>query len=279
MYIAKIQKMSPLIPFQSEESIDKSLLVLGGGITGLTAAQEAARAGYYVNLVEKSGQLGGWLAKQYKSIPTKSPFRDLEETGIEELISELENNPLVRIYKSATTSKIVGAPGLFDVTLKSTENGTPSDEEMDKFRVGAIIQATGWKPIEISDDLPYGSYEDVIRNVDLEEIVKKHGKIVRPSDGKEVESIAFIQCGGTQDKNKHSYCSSICCLTSLKQAIYLREFQNNAKAYIFYEFIRTTGLYEDFYRRAQEDAGIFLTRAEVESVERDDSGSLVPRFI
>ncbi|MCP4580722.1 MAG: hydrogenase iron-sulfur subunit [candidate division Zixibacteria bacterium] len=275
MYITKVQKMATLEPFQSEEAIDKSILVVGGGITGLTAALDAANTGYEVKLTEKTDRLGGWLAKQYKSIPTRPPYRELEDTNVDALITEVEENPLIKVYKSAITSEITGAPGLFDVTLKSVANGKSGGEVLDKFRVGAIIQATGWKPKEPRDELPYGKVEDVIRNVELEEMLKNDGRITRPSDGKEVKSIAFIQCGGSRNKEHHSYCSSICCLTSLKQAMYLRESVDDAKAYIFYEFIRTPGQYEDFYRRAQEDPGVFLTRANVADVTRNDDGALV----
>ncbi len=275
MYITKIQKMEPLEPFQPEEAIDKSILVVGGGIAGMTAALEAAKTGYEVRLVEKTGQLGGWLGKQHKSVPTKPPYRDLEDTGVGALIAEIEGNSQIKVYTSATTGEIVGAPGLFDVTLKSTDNGKPGGEVVDTFRVGAIVQATGWRPVEPRDSLPYGELEDVVRNVELEAMVKEQGRITRPSDGKEVKSIAFIQCGGSRDKERHSYCSSICCLTSLKQALYLRESNDDAKAYIFYEFLRTPGQYEDFYRRAQEDPGVFLTRGEVAEVARDDDGGLV----
>ena len=275
MYITKVQKMEPLEPFQSEEAIDKTVLVVGGGITGLTAALEAAKTGYEVRLVEKADQLGGWLAKQHKSVPTKPPYRDLEDTGVEALIAEVKENSKITVYTSATTGEIAGAPGLFDVTLKSSGNGKPEGEVTDKFRVGAIVQATGWQPVEPRDHLPYGQLEDVVRNVELEAMVKDQGKITRPSDGKEVKSIAFIQCGGSRDKEHHSYCSSICCLTSLKQALYLREGDEDAKAYIFYEFMRTPGQYEDFYRRAQEDPGVFLTRGEVAEVARDDDGGLL----
>jgi quinone-modifying oxidoreductase subunit QmoB len=224
--------------------------------------------------VEKSGELGGWLAKQYRSFPTRAPFRDLEETGVADLIQEVEGDPRIKVYKSAQTKEILGAPGLFDVTLASTGNGKPEGEIVDQFRVGAIIQATGWKPADPRRDLPYGDLDDVILNVDLEAMMKETGRITRPSDGKAVRSIAFLQCGGCADKDHHSYCSSICCMTSLKQATYLRQADEEAKAFIFYEFMRTPGLYEDFYRKAQDDPGIFLTRGEVTEVSRNGGGGL-----
>ncbi len=274
MYIAKIQKMSPLEPFQSEQQISKSVLVVGGGITGITSALETARAGYEVRLVEKSASLGGWLAKQARSIPTKSPYRDLESTGVEELLSAIEENDLIKVYTSAVTSEISGAPGLFDVTLSSTGNGLPEGEILEKFRVGAVVQATGWKPKDLRSSLPYGKLPDVVLNVELEKMVKEEGCITRPSDGKRVKSIAFIQCSGSREEEHHSYCSSICCLTSLKQALYLREDDQDAKAYIFYEFMRTPGLYEDFYRRVQEDEGIFLTKGTVVDVSPNENNRL-----
>ncbi|UCC45315.1 MAG: hydrogenase iron-sulfur subunit [Candidatus Zixiibacteriota bacterium] len=275
MYIAKIQKMQPLEPFQPEETIDKGIMVVGGGITGLTAALEAATAGSEVRLVEKSDKLGGWLAKQHRSIPTKPPYRDLEETGVDALVARVTENPRIKVYTSAITSDITGAPGLFDVTLKSTTDGKPNAEDLDKFRVGAIIQATGWKPANPLEGLAYGGDEDVILNVDLEEMVRNGGPMTRPSDGREVKTIAFIQCGGNGDKTRQSYCSSICCLTALKQALYLREQSDDAKAYIFYEFMRSPGHYEDFYRRVQEDPGVFFTRGEISEVVRDGNGHLV----
>jgi quinone-modifying oxidoreductase subunit QmoB len=275
MYIAKIKKMLPLDPFLPEEAIDKTVMVVGGGVAGLTAALESANAGYAVRLIEKSENLGGWLAKQHKSIPTRPPFRDLEDTGVESLISEVESHDRISVYKSTTTACVNGAPGLFDVELKSSGNGRPEGEIIDSFRVGSIVQATGWNPADPRESLEYGDLEDVILNVDLEAMVREKGRISRPSDGREVNTIAFLQCGGRPGNQDHSYCSSICCLTSLKQALYLRELGDQNKAYIFYQFMRTPGQYEDFYRRVQEDEGVFLTRGEVAGVRRDNDGGLV----
>ncbi len=274
MYIAKIEKMGLLEPFQAEEPIDKTILVVGGGVAGLTAALEAARAGHDVRLIEKSEALGGWLAKQHLSIPMHPPFRDLEDTGVDALVSEVQAHARITVHTSAVTGAISGGPGLFDVTLQSASNGSPGGETLDSFRVGAIVQATGWTPDEPRDALPWGRVEDVVRNVELEAMVEEGGRIARPSDGREVKSIAFVQCGGSSQEGTLSHSSAICDLTMLKQAMYLRTGNDDAKAYVFYEFIRTPGLYEDFYRRAQEDPGVFLTRGAVTDVVRDSDGGL-----
>ncbi|MBC8423647.1 hydrogenase iron-sulfur subunit [bacterium] len=275
MYVAKVGKMSCPEPFVPEEEIDKTLLVVGGGVAGLTAALEGARAGYEVRLVEKSDRLGGWLAKQHLSVPTRPPYRELEETGLEDLVAEVEGHARISVYTSAVTGAIVGAPGLFDVTLHAAGDATTEPEAVDAFRVGAVVQATGWRPTDPRANLSYGEVPDVVLNVDLEEMIVAGGTLARPSDGREVRSIAFIQCGGSRDPEHHSYCSSICCLTSLKQALYLRERSDEAKAYIFYEFMRTPGQAEEFYRRVQEDPGVFLTRGGVTDVARDGDGDLV----
>ncbi|MEN8149547.1 MAG: FAD-dependent oxidoreductase [Planctomycetota bacterium] len=271
MYVTKVGKMEPPEPFESEEALDKTILVVGGGIAGMTAALDAAKAGYDVRLVEKAPALGGWMAAMHRSIPTKAPWTELEETGIDGLIGEVEGHKSITVHTSALTAKITGAPGLFDVTLASSGNGKPAGEVLCECRVGAIVQATGWTPAEPRDDLSWGRLDDVVLNVDLEEMVASGDGIRRPSDGRGAKSIAFIQ-GGGEDR---SFCSSISSLTSLKQALYLRESDDDAKAYVFYEFMKTPGQYEDFYRRVQEDPGVFLTRGEIAGVERDADGMLV----
>ncbi|MCP4572611.1 MAG: hydrogenase iron-sulfur subunit [bacterium] len=262
MHVAKVGKMACPEPFRPEEELDRTLLVVGGGVTGLTAALAAARTGYQVRLVEKSEDLGGWLARQHRSIPTGPPYRDLEDTGIAKLMADVLEHPRITVHTSTVTSHISGAPGLFDVTLRA-EGGTGPEEVC---RVGAMVQATGWRPVDPRPDLSYGQVPDVILNTEFEDMVAGGGPLQRPSDGQPVTSVAFIQCGGSRDPAHHSYCSSICCLNSLKQALYVREVSDEAKAYIFYEFIRTPGQYEEFYRRVQEDPGVFLTRGEVTDV-------------
>ncbi len=266
MAIVKAEKCE--LPEPHKEDISKDILVIGGGISGITAALEAANAGYKVVLVEKEKELGGFAAKWYKQLPTKDPYQDLEDPIIGAKIEEVKANDNVKIYTGATVEKIEGAPGLFDVTIKS--NGSSNTE-----RIGAVVLATGWKPYDATklEKFGYGS-PNVITNVEMEELAAK-GKIIRPSDGKEVKSIAFIQCAGQRDEEHLPYCSGICCLVSLKQAKYLRSQDPDARAFIFYKDMRTPGLYENFYKTCQDDEGIFLTKGEIVSVDADEGGATV----
>ncbi len=264
MGIVKAQKRQPLAPFPESQDINKTIMVVGGGIAGITAALDSAAAGYDTVLVEKEPTLGGWMARIKKSIPRSAPYEELEEPGIEEKIKQVEQSEKIKVFTSTVTKKITGAPGMFDVTLSNGET----------FRVGAIVQATGWKPHKPKNlgHLGFGALANVITNVEVEEMAK-NGRITR-KDGKEAKSVVFVQCAGSADKNDLSYCSSICCLNSLKQAAYLREQSKDAKAYIIYRFMRAPGHYEYFYKKMQQDPGVFMTKGEVVGVKENGGGSL-----
>lgn len=249
------------------QDLSKDILVIGGGISGITAAIDAARAGYQVTLVEKESELGGWAARLYREAPLKYPYDTLEEPGVFKKIKELESNPNVRIYKSASVVKTDGQPGLFDVTIQSNGNS-------ETIRVGAVIMSAGWKPYDPAklSSLGYG-LPNVITSIDMEEIAKK-GKIIRPSDGREAKKVAFIQCAGSRDPEHLPYCSSFCCGTSLKQAKYVREKNPEAAAMIFYKDIRTPGQSEYFYKNIQNDPAVLMTKADVKAVTDAGSGNL-----
>jgi quinone-modifying oxidoreductase subunit QmoB len=252
------------------ENLNHDLLVIGGGITGMTAALEAAKAGYKVYLVEKEPQLGGFAHRLYKKIPTKN-FYDpiIVDTEIEKVIQEVENNPNIKVYKSSKVEKTNGQPGLYDVTIST--NGSS-----ETVRAGAVVMATGWTAYDATKlgHLGYGKFKDVVTNLELEDIAKKgNGRIVRPSDGKEATKVAFIQCAGQRDPDHLPYCSSMCCATSLKQARYVRQ-NTNATAMVLYKDIRTPGRLEAFYKEAQNDPGIMLTKGDVLGVADAGNGNL-----
>jgi len=265
MGLARAQKVLPPEPYL--ETFEKTILVVGGGISGMTSALEAAKAGYEVCLVEREPSLGGWMAKLCKQYPKHPPYRDLEDTGVEARIKEVDENPKIKVFTGAEIEKTEGSPGMFDVLLK--QNGSQTS-----LRIGSIIQATGFRPYDANklDHLGFGKYPDVITNFQMEELAHQ-GKIKRPSDGKEVESVAFIQCAGQRDENHLPYCSSYCCLTSLKQALYVTGQNPDASVYIFYKDIRTPAQYEDFYKRVQEEHAVFFAKGDVQSIS-GEGGSL-----
>jgi quinone-modifying oxidoreductase subunit QmoA len=163
--------------------------------------------------------------------------------------------------------------GALDLDMPSEEIGLD---------VGAIIVATGWRPYDATkiDNLGYGKYSNVITNVMMERLAARRGptggEIVRPSDGKPPENVAFVQCAGSRDENHLPYCSAVCCMGSLKHVRYLREKYEQAKATIFYIDIRTIGRLEKFYYDMLEDENLSFVKGKVaEITEKPESGNLV----
>jgi len=268
MGILKMNRIEVPEPYKAE-GVTKAVLVVGGGLAGITAAKESANAGYDAFLVEKESSLGGWMSKLYKQPPTKPPYTDLEEPIINKLIEEVQQNPKIKVYTSSIIEKIEGSPGLYDVTVRQNGN-------TETFKAGAIVLAAGTIPYDASklDNLGFGKYPNVITNYMMEELASK-GTIARPSDQKPVKSVAFIQCAGQRDDNHLPYCSSVCCVESLKQAKYLRTQDSDSKAFIFYKDMRTPGHYEHFYKSMQNDEGVFLTKGDVLSITEDANQNLV----
>ncbi|MCP4570480.1 MAG: hydrogenase iron-sulfur subunit, partial [FCB group bacterium] len=181
-----------------------------------------------------------------------------------DLAAEVEKDDNITVHLSTTIAETKGQPGKFEVSLENS-NGDG------KLNIGSIIQATGWKPYEPKklDYLGYGSSPDVITNIEMEEMASA-GEIKRPSDGKPIDSIAFIQCAGSRDQDHLPYCSAVCCRVSLKQAMYVRENYPDAKVYIIYKDVRSPAQFEMFYANVQNDDAIFMTKGEIAKVEAAD---------
>jgi quinone-modifying oxidoreductase, subunit QmoB len=263
MGIVRAQKANLTEPLAEE--IHRTVLVVGGGITGLSAALDAADAGYQVILVERQDHLGGWMARWPKGIPHGPSYRDPVTPDVSQLAARVRDHGRITVHTGTTVVKIDGQPGQFDITLGGNGPVGP-------VRVGSIVQATGWKPYDATrlGHLGYGASPDVITNVQMEEMLAK-GAITRPSDGKTPGRIAFVQCAGSRDQEHLPYCSGVCCRVTLKQALMIREMSPDTEAYVLYKDMRTAGQYEDFYKRAQEDPGIFFAKAEVSGVRNGGS--------
>ncbi len=319
----------------------KPILVIGGGIAGITAALEAAEVGCRVILVEEQAFLGGRVARMYQYFPKMCP----PTCGLEINTRRLRQNPRITVHTMATVEALSGSAGDFkakirlkpryvtgdsaldEAMLTDISSERPNDfnlgmdkskavyrpfamsyppdyvvdkdalsdedakklvaacpegavdldmkEEEIEVEVGAVVVATGWRPYDATnlEVLGYGACENVITNVMMERLASNNGptggKILRPSDGKPAENIAFVQCAGSRDENHLPYCSAICCMGSLKHARYIREKSETAKATIYYIDIRTLGRQEKFYFDMLEDPNVTFTKGKVATVTED----------
>jgi len=252
MACAEVKSMKKPAP-SGEQDLNKNILVVGGGITGMTAALEAAAAGYPVHLLEKAGALGGAVAGYYKVLPTRAPYAEPAENPVPGLIKAIEDNPKITVYLNTSITKTDGAPGRFNVEI-ATESGTSQT-----LSIGAMIQASGWKPYDANNlpEFAYGKSKDVVTNHELEAlaVAANGGPIKRPSDGKEIKSVCFIQNAGqcSTQKGHLSYFSGVTDLVSIKQAMYFKELNGDCDTTILFNNLRTPGAGgEDFYRAGQK---------------------------
>ena len=252
MALAKLVMISNNTPYVPE-IVASDILVIGGGVAGLTAALEGAAAGFRVHLVEKGNILGGYAGRLYKMLPLAGQTEDLREPDVATLVEKVQAHSNVEVYLESTIRSISGEPGQFSVQM---ENGKMTD-----VRVGSVVTATGWKPYDTGKlgHLGYGSS----RVKTLEEF-ERHSQ-----DGKVPDRVLFILCAGSRDENHLSYCSSYCCSAALKQALYVREKNPDSQVFIIYRDIRTNGFQEEFYKMVQADDAIFLTKGIIDSVSEE----------
>jgi quinone-modifying oxidoreductase subunit QmoB len=249
-----------------EAASNDYILIVGGGISGMTAAIESARAGYPVTIVEKASQLGGGNGLMWKDIPSHTPYTDPVDTGIAKLAKEIEDSDKITVHLNSIVTKTSGAPGRFSADISTESGGTTTAN------FGAIIMASGSTEYDANQlpELGYGKSPDVVTQMELEKLATdaNGGAIKRPSDGKEVTSVVFVQCAGqrSQQQGHLAYCSGHCCLTSIKQAMYFKDRNPDIDTNVIYTDLRTPGAAgENFYRSGQ-DKEVTFTKGKVSGV-------------
>ncbi len=271
MGCAELKKMA--VPAGNpNRASNKRILVVGGGMSGLTAAIEAADTGYEVLIVEKESALGGWAAKLHKRVPHQQPYAEPQDTGVAELVARIMAHPLISVHLGATLAETAGAPGRFAVRI-AQEHGTVTEET-----VGAIIQASGFSSYDMAK-LPElgGGLSGVVDQAGLEALARQaNGGAIQRADGAAVNSVVFVQCAGQRDESgKHlPYCSGHCCATSVKQAMYFKDANPDVETVVLYTDLRMPGMGEDFYRSAQ-NKGVIFTKGKVNAVKAEGRGCSV----
>jgi len=259
-------KFQKLPQRSGEQELNKNILVVGGGISGMTAAIEAADAGYPAVIVEKSGELGGVMRQLHKRVATTAPYAGPEDTTVADLIAKVEAASNITVHLNSTVTKTAGAPGRFDVDI-STESGATSNVS-----IGAIVQASGMKQFDANKltEFAYDKSDNVITQLELEALAKEaNGGPIKRKDGKEVQSVVFVQCAGQRSEKEGylPYCSGFCCTASIKQAMYFKDANPDVDTVIMYDDLRTPGAGgEDFYRSGQKK-GVVFTKSSVSTIE------------
>ena len=232
-----------------------NVLIIGGGIAGMTAALEIADAGNNVYLVEKNNHLGGNLARIDLTAPYLYSARDL----LTEKITRTSNNKKIHLYLQSKVTEVTGFIGNFKATINSL-NGTSSDKSKSiNVEIGNVVVCTGYKEFDASRIVHYGygKLPNVITSFELEKMIRT-GRI-ETKEGKIPKYVAIIHCVGSRSQEFHTYCSRVCCMTALKYAHEIKS--ANPESYISDIYIDMHAFgkgHEDFYRRSSEAKTLFL---------------------
>ena len=244
MAVAKAKLIGPLS--RAKFDVGHSATVIGGGLSGLTAAFEVATQGFKVDLIEKSDSLGGNAKRIF-----------LEENGktakqaVEELIAKVTSNEKITVHLSTKIDSISGFVGNFKIK-------TPKGE----IETGAIVVATGGEEYKPTEYL-YGQDKRVMTQLELAQHLAE-----KPLDAKKV---VMIQCIGSRNEQV-PYCSRVCCTTAVKNAINIKKKSPETEVYILHKDIRTYGFREDYYTEAGKMGVQFIRFPENESpiMEKND---------
>lgn len=214
-------------------------IIIGGGISGMSAAMALGNMGYEVDLIEKQDRLGGLLNDLNLILPTHEPPSIL----LDDLSARLNDNPKVTIHTNALVKKVEGYIGNFVATVEET--GTEI-----KLKVGTIIVALGARVLKPAGLMGYDG-ENVVTHLELEAILRRGAPPAK--------NVVMIQCVGSRCEER-TYCSRICCMTAVKNAILLKESNPETNVTIMYRDMQMYGVEnEDMFRRSKEMGVRYVT--------------------
>jgi heterodisulfide reductase subunit A len=270
MAVAKAQIIEPLQAKPIE--IVPSGLVIGGGLSGMTAAIELVKQGFEANLVEREHELGGNLRKLHYTFQDDDVQQKLQET-----IEKIKNTDKIHVYTNSEIQEISGCVGSFNTTItRKTEGGEEKQIELNN---GIIIVATGgqeYKP----EEFQYEKSDKIMTQLELEELLAIADGKLKGKESKlkfeDLNTVVMVQCVGSRIEER-TYCSRVCCTEAIKNALKLKKINPNTDIYMLYRDMRTYGFREDYYEQAAQ-AGVRFIRFYEDSppeVDLDDASGKV----
>lgn len=242
-------KLVKNVEHKHKSSSVRNILIIGGGISGLKAAELLEKHGFKCYIIEKSNKIGGIV----KDLPYVYPYNISGRELIENILKNLKNTEIIT---NAEIINLSGGFGNYDATVIKREGNLI---EIIGIKASAIVISTGieeWKPYDIAY-LKYGRDSRIITQLELSEKIK---------NGEEIngERILMQLCVGSRDEKFFSYCSKICCIYTLENAIRLKE--KGKDVIICYMDIRTTWKAEELFNKARE-LGVKFIRGKVSNVD------------
>jgi heterodisulfide reductase subunit A len=242
MSVARTALLKPLQ--EIDLPINKAVLVIGGGVAGMTSALNMAEQGFEIYLVEKEPDLGGMARRIHYTLEGVDV-----QAYLEDLIGKVYRHPSIHVAAGTTVNEVSGYVGNF--TTKVRWRG-----RIREIRHGAVIIATGAEEYKPAEYL-YGEDERVLTLLELEEqITKKQDAVMN------AQALVMIQCVGCRNEERN-YCSRVCCSQAIKNALKLKENNPETEIYILFRDMRTYGFKEDYYREAASK-GVRFIRYEPE---------------
>ena len=246
-----ISRAHDLSPLEGERlPILQNAVVIGGGISGMTAALSLAEQGFDVDIIEKSAQLGGNL---------KLINSTLEKENLDQFrYGLIEATNTHRNIDSHMNSEIVGIKGhIGHFTVKLLK-----DNKSKELSCGAVIVATGANQ-SVTREYQYGLVKNILTQVELE------NSLIKDKIQKSGQTYVMIQCVGSRNSEK-PYCSRVCCSMAIKNALKVKKEDPEAKIFILYRDIRTYGFRETYYKKAREAGIVFIRYDENKLPEVSD---------
>ena len=243
MSVARTHLLEPLDEF--DLPVNKTAVVVGGGISGMTSALSLAKQGFDVHLLEKDKDLGGMARRLHSTLDGMDVQGYLKDT-----IKSVYQHPQVHVSHEATITDVAGYVGNFTTTVKT-------EGRVKVIRHGAAVLATGaaeYKPTEYL----YGQDDRVLTQLELEGCIHDGDDRLTTA-----QALVMIQCVGCRNEER-DYCSRICCTHAIKNALSLKAVNPDLDIYILYRDMRTYGFNEDRYREAS-DKGVMFIRYEPEN--------------